>query len=1086
MPNWKKVITSGSHAILNSIDVSETGSFLNGGVLITSSNGAEIYVDGNITASGDISASGLLHASLSFDSTPVTDGVVVYDTAGGQFYYTGSYGGGGGGGDRWTISEQDGSPSITPANTSYTTLQFENGQVGFNGSNVVINAPTLDQVTDQGNNTANSVFFLNGQTLNYAVQGGSGDATSGFRSSGGKAYTHVTPQPWTNKFALIGMPMNTSQANPGPAPYPNNYLVMGENFTTYTVVVDPGGGGPGGGGGGNPDDDHPSDLGGKMIVTGQGIQIQASSSVSSIELDNKARGIYMTPSALYFVNKDASASISGGLEPQSASAQIRFNTGSNSIEFLAGSTNETLKEVLFISKSGDNPRIGIGTDNPIRAFDFKEVRDDSRGGEILIRGSRTTKGADPGDEVGRINFAIDSSSFGKIDTSGSAAEIVSIVDSIDNTGVEGSLSLRVSPGKTLSPIQRIKLIGSPNSPAIEFTGSAEFDTDVTATDLTVSDFALLNSVRVGTTNFDPGDGVLHVEDYGVFVGGLKVGSSEDPGANNLIVDGTTTLEGITNIGNQTVDTLIVSASNVDFPSVVEKSSVLTTDNVLILEGDRVKQTPQSGLPYVKIADGVVPTDSTLLMFTGSNGTKEVNMANGITYSSISGWSFNGAGTISSLFADKFFAGSSTITNITSSGNISASGEVIASSGDFTSLTGSNLQILGTASIAYFETLYETSSIIYSSGSTKFGNTLDDTHQFTGSLDITGSITASGNVKAYNFIGQYGTDVLQGSSGVSDSIQFNNRAHWRKSNAYISSRGNEWVLSGNGIGEPNDYTEAYVHITKNSGGLKALSLDYSSNGNKATFDVDTNGFLEIHPEGLSTYFSGSITASGDISASGTIVGSNLSGTNTGDQDLSSYSTIVQLNASSSALQSNIDGKQATLTFGKSSGNALKSEEALTTNDVLLMGSSNVKGRTYSQFRSDINVEDGADVTDTANVQSSLLNQSLDLGSGEIETNTVSTVTTVIGSDSITNVDTFATSTYNGAIYDYILKDSTVGARAGQFMVAHDDGDVTFTDTSTKHLSDSTIPEITADINSGNVRVRVTNGNGYTFKSFVKKL
>ena len=39
------------------------------------------------------------------------------------------------------------------------------------------------------------------------------------------------------------------------------------------------------------------------------------------------------------------------------------------------------------------------------------------------------------------------------------------------------------------------------------------------------------------------------------------------------------------------------------------------------------------------------------------------------------------------------------------------------------------------------------------------------------------------------------------------------------------------------------------------------------------------------------------------------------------------TVVQLNASSSALQTNIDGKQATLTFGKSSGNALKSEETL---------------------------------------------------------------------------------------------------------------------------------------------------------------
>ena len=80
------------------------------------------------------------------------------------------------------------------------------------------------------------------------------------------------------------------------------------------------------------------------------------------------------------------------------------------------------------------------------------------------------------------------------------------------------------------------------------------------------------------------------------------------------------------------------------------------------------------------------------------------------------------------------------------------------------------------------------------------------------------------------------------------------------------------------------------------------------------------------------------------------------------------TLVQLNASSSTLQTNINGKQDTLTFGKSSGNALKSEEALTTNDVLLMGSSNVKGRTFSEFRSDINVEDGADVTDTTNVTS----------------------------------------------------------------------------------------------------------------------
>ena len=627
-------------------------------------------------------------------------------------------------------------------------------------------------------------------------------------------------------------------------------------------------------------------------------------------------------------------------------------------------------------------------------------------------------------------------------------------------------------------------------------------------------------------------------------------------------------------------------------------------------------------------------------------------------------------------------------------------------------TLNDLTVNGTASIAYFETLYETSSIIYSSGSTKFGDTMDDFHDFTGSVDITGSIvasnlsgtntgdqdlssystivqlnasssalqtnidakasitqltatqsllqtnidakvsnsstasfaitgsdvqfanitasgdiSASGDVKAYNFIGQYGTDVLQGSSGVSDSIQFNNRAHWRKSNAYISSRGNEWVLSGNGISEPNNYTEAYVHIAKEGGASKALSLDYSATGNKATFDIDTNGFLEIHPDGLSTHFSGSITASGDISASGdlsaldlnlfggglsiknqgsqsyarfycesnnahytevkaqphsqfsgnptmllpaydfnfaspdfgsaNLAANNLSGTNTGDQDLSSYSTIVQLNASSSALQSNIDAKisnsstasfaitGSNVTFANitASGDISASGDVIANNitasnldisgdvdidgtleaDVITVNgtalSTVIAATTVANAVNSINTTN-ANITATTDdasffvtmvdgatgdqrVESSTKlkfnpsNGNLFVdgfitasgaisASGDITSNTFETISTTLASDSATNVDTFNSSSYNGAIYDYILKDSTVGARAGQFMVAHDDGDVTFTDTSTKHLTDSTIPDITADIDGSDVRVRVTNGNGYTFKSFVKKL
>ena len=64
MPNWKKVIVSGSDAFLN-----------------------------NITASGDISASGNLFALVA-NNTDTAFKTVMYDTATGKFHSTGSYGGG--------------------------------------------------------------------------------------------------------------------------------------------------------------------------------------------------------------------------------------------------------------------------------------------------------------------------------------------------------------------------------------------------------------------------------------------------------------------------------------------------------------------------------------------------------------------------------------------------------------------------------------------------------------------------------------------------------------------------------------------------------------------------------------------------------------------------------------------------------------------------------------------------------------------------------------------------------------------------------------------------------------------------------
>ena len=57
------------------------------------------------------------------------------------------------------------------------------------------------------------------------------------------------------------------------------------------------------------------------------------------------------------------------------------------------------------------------------------------------------------------------------------------------------------------------------------------------------------------------------------------------------------------------------------------------------------------------------------------------------------------------------------------------------------LTGS-LTVLGAINATQFNISVISSSIIFESGSSKFGNTSDDIHSFTGSVQVTGSVTAT--------------------------------------------------------------------------------------------------------------------------------------------------------------------------------------------------------------------------------------------------------------------------------------------------------------------------------------------------------
>lgn len=345
-------------------------------------------------------------------------------------------------------------------------------------------------------------------------------------------------------------------------------------------------------------------------------------------------GILFTsnPNIFFFNETDASASISGSLMPDSASAQIKFDTGSSALKFFAGSTTETLKEVLHISKSGDNPRIGIGTDNPIKAFDFKEVRDDDRGGELLIRGSRTTRGADVNDEVGRINFAIDSASFNKIDTSGSAAEIVAIVDEVDQTGIKGHMSFRIANSKTGEPTQILKLsqstsvLGSP----LDLNGALSVDlNDINA--------STINRYNNTSTRIELAQN--HLEFYGNAYG-LK-------------------------ISNTGIDANPGGLASMDF---------------------KVRS---------------------------ENDEKAIFVDSGL---------------------DSITLGSSANTHITASGNLTVGGSITAT-GD----------IIASRYVVSSSVTHLTQS--FSSGSTIFGDSADDTHQFVGAITASGNISASGQLLA---------------------------------------------------------------------------------------------------------------------------------------------------------------------------------------------------------------------------------------------------------------------------------------------------------------------------------------------------
>ena len=185
---------------------------------------------------------------------------------------------------------------------------------------------------------------------------------------------------------------------------------------------------------------------------------------------------------------------------------------------------------------------------------------------------------------------------------------------------------------------------------------------------------------------------------------------------------------------------------------------------------------------------------------------------------------------------------------------------------------------------------------FSSGSTIFGDTLDDTHQFTGSVFITGSINVNSNITASGDISSSGT--VRGLSGsfkdltVIDSTGFKVfEINEESDSVYIYggiTSSNDAFIDGNlridgnldGVLDltVNDaYVDGFLYVKSAtvteeiivSSSLSNLfpNLIIRPDGTNQNMTVKISGSLEVSHSALFN----TITASGDISSSGTVFG-----------------------------------------------------------------------------------------------------------------------------------------------------------------------------------------------------------------------
>src|SRR6056300_1159486 len=281
------------------------------------------------------------------------------------------------------------------------------------------------------------------------------------------------------------------------------------------------------------------------------------------------------------------------------------------------------------------------------------------------------------------------------------------------------------------------------------------------------------------------------------------------------------------------------ASTIDGERLIKTTFSLTLNGYLVPETFNNKTTTQKYLTPKKIilresADQTIVDDKGRVSLSpnaaveGGDPAKDIysiNISNGLVFEqgtgvtiSNNGISFDGSsgltqefsigqsvGTTDSVQFNTLTANSVQIgtgTTVITDGSISSSDGTIEITGS-TAITGSmtvvgDLQVTGSLTADIVTTQVTTRSVDYSTGSNAFGQSLSDTHEFTGSVDVTGSFKLNGysvneisndvnltNQSQTALVTEYVLATTTVSSGVSNDDLTYLRKNFYKTSAGIS-------------------------------------------------------------------------------------------------------------------------------------------------------------------------------------------------------------------------------------------------------------------------------------------------------------